>query len=182
MEYEENVNDVNDINDINDIEDKEKSKIPNLQIIGILMDTYIICESKETSEMYMIDQHAAHERINYEKFLNQYKNHDIILQELLVPEVINLSYEDYYLTVNNKEIFENIGINIENFGINAILINKIPVIFSETNIKELFYTILDSIRNVNKSILTSEMDKIIKVSCVKSVKSGDKLHQIEIKN
>lgn len=158
-----------------------KNNIPELSIIGILMDTYIICESKDTHEMYMIDQHAAHERINYEKFLNQYNNRDILYQELIVPEVINLSYDDYYVAMDNKEIFENIGLNIETFGINAILINNIPTIFSNANIKDLFFTVLDSVKDVNKSKLNLEMDKIIKNACVKSVKSGDKLHIVEIK-
>lgn len=160
-----------------------KNIIPELSIIGILMDTYIICESKENSEMYMIDQHAAHERINYEKFLYQYNNREIIKQELIVPEVINLSYEDYSIAMGNKEIFEIIGLSIETFGTNVILINNIPTIFCRANIKNLFYTILDSIKDKdkNKSKLNLEMDKIIKNACVKSVKSGDKLHIPEIK-
>ncbi|MDF2949112.1 MAG: mutL [Sedimentibacter sp.] len=128
--------------------EKDERKLPELSIIGILMDTYIICENYEKTEMYMIDQHAAHERINYEKFLNQYNIRKIIKQELLIPEVINLSYEDYYSAINNKEIFENLGFELENFGINAILINNVPSIFMESNIKEIFYTILDSLKNV----------------------------------
>ncbi|MFA9422943.1 MAG: DNA mismatch repair endonuclease MutL, partial [Sedimentibacter sp.] len=95
------------------------NKMPELSVIGILMDTYIICENIEKSEMYMIDQHAAHERINYEKFLNQFNSRDILIQELLMPEVINLSYDDYCSTTSNKEIFENLGFSVENFGINA---------------------------------------------------------------
>jgi len=167
--------------EVNENTNLTKNSIPELSIIGILMDTYIICESKDTLEMYMIDQHAAHERINYEKFLNQYNNRDILYQELIVPEVINLSYDDYSVAMDNKEIFENIGLNIETFGINAILINNIPTIFSDANIKDLFFTVLDSVKDINKSKLNFEMDKIIKNACVKSVKSGDKLHIIEIK-
>lgn len=154
-------------------------KIPELSIIGVIMDTYIICENKSKKEMYMIDQHAAHERINYEKFLYQFQNSEILKQELIVPEVINLSYEDFSITADNENIFENLGISFEKFGINAILISNIPVIFSNTNIKELFYTILDSIKGISKSNI--QIDKIIKNACVQSVKSGDKLHTLEIK-
>ncbi|MDW5299879.1 MAG: DNA mismatch repair endonuclease MutL [Sedimentibacter sp.] len=164
-----------------EIEDEKNSKIPELSIIGILMNTYIICENIEKSELYMIDQHAAHERINYEKFLNQYNNKGIIRQELLMPEVVNLSYDDYYATINNTEIFENLGFSIENFGNNAILINTVPVIFRDSNIKDIFYTILDSLKNINKTNLNLALDKIIKNACVKSVKSGDKLHIPEVK-
>ncbi|WP_312698946.1 DNA mismatch repair endonuclease MutL [Sedimentibacter sp.] len=158
---------------------KSESKLPELSVAGILMDTYIICENIEKTEMYMIDQHAAHERINYERFLNQYNNREILLQEMIVPEVINLSYDDYQTTMNNAEIFSDLGFFIENFGINAILINSIPSIFKNSNIKDIFYTILDSLKNTSN--INLELDKIIKNACVKSVKAGDRLHLLEVK-
>lgn len=161
--------------------EKDGRKLPELSVIGILMDTYIICENLEKTEMYMIDQHAAHERINYERFLNQFNSREIIRQELLIPEVINLSYEDYYTAIDNTEIFESLGFDLENFGINAILINNIPVIFRDSNIKDIFYTILDFLKNINRVNLNLELDKIIKNACVKSVKAGDKLHLQEVK-
>lgn len=161
--------------------DRDERKLPELSIIGILMDTYIICENLEKSEMYMIDQHAAHERINYERFLNQFNSKKINQQELITPEVIDLSYEDYYTCMSNLEIFENLGFSVENFGINAILINIIPIIFKDTNIKDVFFTILDSLKNINRSKLNLELDRIIKNACVKSVKAGDKLHMQEVK-
>lgn len=162
--------------------EKDDRKFPELSVVGILMDTYLICENLEKTEMYMIDQHAAHERINYERFLNQYNSREIIKQELLIPEVINLSYEDYHTVISNEEIFKNLGFYVENFGINAILINNVPVVFRDSNIKDIFYTILDSLRNINKNNLNLELDKIIKSACVKSVKAGDKLHLQEVKS
>lgn len=164
-----------------DEEDYEnEDKIPDMNVVGILMDTYIICENLNKNQMFMIDQHAAHERINYEKFLNQYNARDILIQEI-VPEVINLSYDDYQAAMSNLEIFEDLGISIENFGNNAILINNIPTIFKDSNLKDVFYSILDSLKEVTKSNLDFVLDKIIKDACVKSVKSGDKLHMSEVK-
>lgn len=169
-------------NDEDSINHVDKNTISQLKVIGMLFNTYILCESTLTNELYIIDQHAAHERINYEIYLNQIENRSITLQELLIPEVINLSYEDYYLAINNKDFFEKIGLPIESFGINDILINSIPLIFIEVNIKELFFTILDSMKEVKKnSNLDIEMSKIIKNACVKSVKAGDSLHAMEIK-
>jgi len=160
----------------------DKTTISQLNVIGMLFNTYILCESSLTNELYIIDQHAAHERINYEKYLSQIENRTITLQELLIPEVINLSYEDYYLAINNKNFFEKIGLPIESFGINDILINSIPLIFIDVNVRELFFTILDSMKEVKKnSSLDIEMSKIIKNACVKSVKAGDNLHAMEIK-
>jgi len=160
----------------------DKTTISQLRVIGMLFSTYILCESILTNEFYMIDQHAAHERINYEMYLDQIENRKIVLQELLIPEVINMSYEDYYLAISNKDFFEKIGIPIESFGNNDILISSIPLIFVEMNIKDLFLTVLDSIKEVRKnSNLDIEMRKIIKNACVKSVKAGDNLHSMEIR-
>jgi len=162
-------------------EEQTESKIPELVVVGIVMDTYIICENPEKTEMFMIDQHAAHERINYEKFLGQYNKKQIIKQELLVPEVINLSYDDFSTASDNMEIFENLGFSVENFGINAILINNVPTIFVDSNIKDVFLTILDSMKDSGKSNLNLLIDKIIKNACVKSVKAGDRLHVSEVR-
>ncbi|MDD3226858.1 MAG: DNA mismatch repair endonuclease MutL [Tissierellia bacterium] len=160
--------------------EKDESKLPELSIIGIVMDTYIICENLEKTCMFMIDQHAAHERINYERFLNQYNAREILIQEI-VPQVIDLSYDDYETAISNVEIFKYLGISIENFGNNAILINSIPTIFKDSILKDVFYSILDSLKEVTKSNLDFVLEKIIKEACVKSVKSGDKLHTSEVR-
>jgi DNA mismatch repair protein MutL len=160
--------------------ENDEDKLPELFVIGIVMDTYIICENPEKTCMFMIDQHAAHERINYEKFLNQYNSREILIQEI-VPEVINLSYDDYETAMSNVEIFEYLGISVENFGNNAILINNIPTIFKDSNLKDVFYAILDNLKDITKSNLDFVMEKIIKEACVKSVKSGDRLHMSEVR-
>lgn len=180
--FETNSVEVIECYDETSINHVDKTTISQLNVIGMLFNTYILCESSLTNELYIIDQHAAHERINYEKYLSQIENRTITLQELLIPEVINLSYEDYYLAINNKDFFEKIGLPIESFGINDILINSIPLIFIDVNVRELFFTILDSMKEVKKnSSLDIEMSKIIKNACVKSVKAGDNLHAMEIK-
>lgn len=180
LEFTENLEIISSSDKAKQVDDK--TTISQLKVIGMLFNTYILCESIITNEFYMIDQHAAHERINYELYLEQIENRSIILQELLIPEVINLSYEDYYLATTNKEFFEKIGIPIDSFGSNDILINSIPLIFVDMNIKELFLTVLDSIKEVRKNTsLDIEMRKIIKNACVKSVKAGDNLHSMEIR-
>lgn len=160
--------------------ENDEDKLPELYVIGIVLDTYIICENPEKTCIFMIDQHAAHERINYEKFLNQYNSREILIQEI-VPEVINLSYDDYETAMSNMEIFEYLGISVENFGNNAILINNIPTIFKDSNLKDVFYAILDNLKDITKSNLDFVMEKIIKEACVKSVKSGDRLHMSEVR-
>jgi DNA mismatch repair protein MutL len=83
--------------------------------------------------------------------------------------------------MSNAEIFKDLGISIENFGNNAILINNIPTIFKDSSLKDVFYSILDSLKEVTKTNLDFILDKIIKNACISSVKSGDKLHISEVK-
>ncbi|HHZ00840.1 MAG TPA: DNA mismatch repair endonuclease MutL [Tissierellia bacterium] len=158
--------------------EREESRLPDLSLVGIVMDTYIICENYEKTQMFMIDQHAAHERINYEKFLKQYKAREILIQEI-IPEVINLSYDDYHRAMSGIEIFKDMGITVESFGNNAVLITSIPAIFKDSSLKDVFYSILDSLKEAAKLSLDLVMDRIIKNACTKSVKSGDKLHRDE---
>ncbi len=190
-----NINKINSENTVLAIDNKQQSffkdeadevcklksnNIPELYVAGIVMDTYIICENKTHSEMYMIDQHAAHERINYERFLKQYNEKEILRQEMLTPEVINLSYNDFFIASENKDIFDSLGLAVDSFGNNAIIISSIPVVFCNSNIKDIFFTILDTLKDSKKFNLNLEIDKIIKNACVKSVKSGDKLHLPEV--
>lgn len=164
-------------------DDKPINLLKQLKVIGVLLETYILCENSLQKELYIIDQHAAHERINYERLMKQVKNKSVIQQELLVPEVINLSHEDYYTTISNKDIFEMIGLSIENFGINDILINSIPIAFVNLNVKTLFFNILDSIKDDKKlKDIEYRIEKVIKNACVQSVKAGDTLHSIEIQS
>lgn len=163
---------------LDESENNTENKIPQLSIIGVFMNTYIICENLKNQELYMIDQHAAHERINYENFLNEYHNQNILQQDLLIPEVINLSYEDYHIVSQYMNIYSTLGISIESFGVNSIIVTSIPVIFTDKSIKDIFYTVLDSLKNVED--INLELNKIIKNACVKSVKAGDKLHVSEL--
>lgn len=155
--------------------------IPDLEIIGLLFNTYILCENREENEFCIIDQHAAHERINYEKLLEQINNKKIVSQELIVPEIIELSPQEYYTTISYKNYFKEIGLIIENFGINSIIVTSLPSVLSNVNVKDLFFTVLDSIKTNSNENLDLGKGKIIKAACSKSVKAGDKLHIIELK-
>ncbi len=181
IDYNKSNEPINVQQTIKDVSNKNcNSKIPELNIIGVLFNTYILCESYEHKEFYIIDQHAAHERINYEKFMNQINNKKIVSQEFVIPKIINLSHEDFYVTISNREVFATLGFIIENFGVNSIMIRSIPVIFAEANVNEIFYNLLDIIKNSsNKNEFL--INKIVKHACVKSVKAGDKLHQQELK-
>ena len=154
------------------------SKIEPLSIVGQLHFTYIIAEGKD--ELYMIDQHAAHERINYEKLLNEYKASSIKSQKLLTPIIIDLSFDEKETVNKNIDLFKNIGFEIDDFGSNSISIRAIPIIYGNPNIKDVFFEILSEI-NINESDVLNTINKVIyTMACKSSIKAGDKLNNMEM--
>ena len=85
-------------------------KLLNTKIVGILFKTYIFLENKRDSICYIVDQHAAHERVNYEKFLNMYLNSDIVSQILIKPEIIELNQVEYDKIENYLDLFVKLGL------------------------------------------------------------------------
>lgn len=157
-------------------------EIANLKTIGVLFKTYILCEDIYAKVFYMVDQHAAHERINYENYMEQYLNKKVIQQEMLIPEVIDLGFDDNNIYEENKDLFSNLGFNVEIFGNNSYKINSIPLILCDKNVKLMFMEILDSIKSSKAKTFKDEIvRKIIKKSCVDAVKAHDNLKDIEIK-
>lgn len=148
-------------------------KFGPLSIIGQVHFTYIIAEDRES--MYIIDQHAAHERIYYEKYQKAYREAGIQCQALIAPIVINLSPNEKMLVMENTNIFENLGYVIEDFGGGAIALRAVPVIFGNPDPKELFQEILSDFEGGEKE-LPHTIDKILyTMACKSAIKAGDKL-------
>lgn len=148
------------------------------KIIGQIFNTYIILEKE--SSIYLIDQHAAHERLLYNRFLEEIKNEKVVSQRLVEPKVLELSNEDYILLSNNMNLFVKLGFHIEDFGTNAIIIREVPMILGKTQDFSFIYEILDEI-NSNNNITSHFKDTIIKRACKKAIKARDKLDYYEIK-
>ena len=168
--------------DNNDIEENDNNiiKIPELKIIGSLFRTYILAEDIQEHVFYMIDQHASHERIMYEKYKKQFEQETILIQELLTYEIVELIHDEYQKTIINKDIFMKLGFLIEPFGSNSIIIRGIPMIFGKPDTKELFLEILDKLDSNIKSSYQFKLPKIAKMACVSAIKAGDKNSEIEI--
>ncbi|MFQ5787699.1 MAG: DNA mismatch repair endonuclease MutL [Thermodesulfobacteriota bacterium] len=159
-----------------------KGYFSSLKIVGQVGDLYIVCES--SNGIVLIDQHAAHERINYEKLKESYLNKNKIeIQELLIPTTIELSpYESELLKMNLEDI-ENIGIKIEEFGEGAFLVRSIPAIFKNTDIKRLIKDMIGEIAATDKEKSLSErIDNIIStIACHSSIRANDVLNHEQIK-
>ncbi|MBV4446246.1 DNA mismatch repair endonuclease MutL [Clostridium tyrobutyricum] len=159
----------------------KEPKFPKLRIIGQFNNTYIIGEALNT--LFLIDQHAAHEKILFEKYKNEIKNSNVISQLLISPIVIELKNYDYSCYIENKDVFKNTGFNIDIFGDNTISIREVPIILGKPNIKNLFIDILDNLKNMGSGE-TWEVKyyHIATMACKAAIKAHDKLSQIEMED
>lgn len=160
--------------------EKSSAKLPNLKYLGIFNNTYILCEYN--AELYVIDQHAAHERVLFEKYREEIRKGKVISQIALTPIVMELSLEDFIIYSENQELFERTGFDIELFGDNTIQIRQVPYILGKLDGKNFLLQLLDGIRNFGKSSTVEvKYDNIARMACRSAVKAQDKLSLEEVK-
>lgn len=162
-------------------EDKQFQK-PVYQFVGVVFKTYIILEIDK--EMYILDQHAAHERIMYEKVKkNYYSEQNKDSQLLLLPDVITLSHKEMDIAKENMAMFEQAGFSLEEFGENTIKLNGVPTVCVDLNTKELFLETLDEINTVARTAKQEKEEKFIAtVACKAAVKANMALDQKEVES
>lgn len=155
------------------------AKFPPITIIGQYNKTYILGEYDGT--LYMIDQHAAHEKILFEKYLKEIEEGTIIIQPLIVPSIIDLSIDDYSYFEENKDIFREAGFLLEEFGGSSLSLKEVPYFLGRLNPKNLFLDILDNLKNLGNG-KTSEVkhNAIATKACKAAIKGNDKLEMNEM--
>lgn len=163
-------------------QDEKYTKIPAYKYIGALFSTYIVIEIKD--EIYIIDQHAAHERIMYEKVKkNFYSSTDKESQIMLLPDIITLSHKEKDIVRENTSLFKKAGFIFEEFGDNTIRLIGVPSMCMELNTKELFLQILDEIDTVAITASQEKEDKFIStIACKAAVKANMNLGKEEVQN
>ena len=158
----------------------EKYQKPTYKFIGIIFKTYIILEIGE--EMYILDQHAAHERIMYEKVKeNYYSDRSKDSQLLLLPDVITLTHKEMDIAKENIPMFEKAGFTLEEFGENTIKLTGVPTVCIDLDTKELFLETLDEINTVARTAKQEKEEKFIAtVACKAAVKANMALTKEEV--
>lgn len=153
---------------------------PAYKFIGIVFKTYIIVEIDK--EMYIIDQHAAHERIMYEKVKqNYYSKTNKDCQMLLLPDIITLSHKDMEIAKENFAMFNQAGFSLEEFGENTIKLTGVPTFCIDLDTKELFLETLDEINTVARTAKQEKEEKFIAtVACKAAVKANMALSVEEV--
>ena len=139
------------------------------KVIGQLFDTYIIVEQGD--EMLLIDQHAAHERINYNNIV---KTENIKSQVLMVPETVTLSSVEYNILFDNMEVFTKMGFEIEEFGNNTLIVRQAPDGVDALNVKDSLVEITDIISRGGNSNEIYDSARF-SVACKKAIKANHHL-------
>ena len=169
-------------NNISVFDNDEKFKKPAYKFIGIVFKTYIILEIDQ--EMYILDQHAAHERIMYEKVKkNFYSDEFKDSQMLLLPDIITLTHKEMGIAKDNFNMFKQAGFSLEEFGENTIKLTGVPTVCIELDTKELFLETLDEINTVARTAKQEKEEKFIAtVACKAAVKANMALTPQEVES
>ena len=156
------------------------AKFADLRVIGQFNKTYILAEYLDC--LYIIDQHAAHEKILFEKYRNDIEEKSTIIQPLLIPMVLELSIDDYECFIENKSLFEESGFIIDEFGDNTISLKEVPYFLGKLDSKKLFLDMIDNLKNMGSGkTVEVKINKIASMACRAAVKANDYLTEIEMK-
>lgn len=167
----------------NILEEKESPKLENIKevsqtkepiyykYVGQVFDTYIIIQIGE--KMYIIDQHAAHERLLYEQIKANYFSKNSNSQILLLPILVELTQKEMDAVNENQEILKNVGFEFENFGDRTIKISGVPNIGYDLDYKGVFLDTIDEILGVNKTYRESKEDRFIATLACKAAVKGN---------
>lgn len=167
------------VNNTND--EKKAAKFPECSIIGQFNKTYILAEAQD--ELYIIDQHAAHEKILFEKYTKNISKGKVVSQILITPVIIEMNSEDYDCFIQNSSVFTNAGFAFDIFGDKTISIREVPLFLGKPDLKSLLFDILDDLKNMGSGE-TSEVkyNRIAKLACRSAVKANDALSKDEMKS
>lgn len=157
---------------------ENRFSITDFRVVGSVLNTYIILE--KNNSMYLLDQHAAHEKVLYEEYMKKFKNHKIDMQMLLDPIVLEISNIDMLKVETNLDLFLNFGFEIELFGNNHIMIRGVPTIFGNPESEKFILQIIDNIDDLKNSY-DLKGDKFASMACRAAIKANDKIHTMEMK-
>ena len=147
------------------------------RIIGVAFKTYILVECGE--KLLLIDQHAAHERLQYEKLMAR-ASEGTASQQLLAPIVIHLSAREMAVISDNLELLSGAGYEVEPFGELDIRVRAVPFVMGKAEVRPLFLEMIQSLNQIKAATLDARRSEIMQMACKSAVKAGDSLSDSEI--
>lgn len=154
-------------------------KLPEINVIGSVFSTYILAKGPEG--LYIIDQHAAHEKVLFEKLKQDMIERHVVSQLLISPVVVELSHDDFACFIDNTTVFKTAGFSIDVFGANTVSIREVPLILGKPDTIALFTSILDNLKNLGSGrTLEIKYDALAKMACKSAVKAHNNLSNTEM--
>ena len=171
---------------IKDIENLQKSEgfkdIGNFldyKIVGELFNEFLILEKND--KMLLLDFHAGHERLNYDKFTKMVNDRELVIQDLLIPYTQEMNQIEVDFIMQLKPELEQLGFDIDTFGDKKIIINSVPMQLKDINLKSFVDDLIHDMKNLKPSMNNEMRHYLMQKACKSSVKSGMKLSEMEIK-
>ena len=149
------------------------------RILCTLFDTYILLQKGD--DIFLVDQHAAHERLNYDKLKQRLETMTNISQSLVLPVIINVNNQEDNFLQENQKVFEQIGFKIEEYGKCCYRVFEIPFVLAGKDINEYFQDVFKNLNTFVNKPLDFIKDDLCQKACKSSVKAGNKLSNEEIK-
>ena len=145
-----------------------------------LHETYIV--SQTADGLVIVDQHAAHERLVYEKMKARLDEGRVPSQGLLIPEIVELSADDIARLEPRFEEFADLGLSLERFGEDAVMVRETPALLGEVNVKGLVQSLADDLAAIGESLsLKEKLEEVCSsMACHGSVRSGRRLNGEEM--
>jgi DNA mismatch repair protein MutL len=152
-----------------------------MEILGQLRNTYLVCQSNEG--LTLIDQHAAHERIAFERLKKDWRNRSIQKQALLFPETLELSIKEAKEMERVLEMMNSLGFEIEPFGERAFITRALPAVLAKADPRAIVLDLLDALSDVGSAYtLEDRLDEVFaRISCHAVIRAGKSLSNEEMK-
>ncbi len=181
-EYVVNTDLIEEFKDNIEVHEDVKDKLPPLYPVGLVHGTYIICQND--TGMYIIDQHAAKERINYEMFRYKLSHPNGDTMDMLIPLTIELSNNEFLILKENMDILNEMGFNIDEFGVNSIIIKSHPTWLTKDLENETIKHIIDLVIHKEKNFSLERFNDHLAatLACKASIKANTNITTLEMEN
>lgn len=166
----------------NHTKSSEYISIENLtdyKIIGEIFNEFVILEREDN--MLLLDFHAGHERLNYDKFTKMVNERNVVIQDLLIPYTQELTENEVNYILELKDSLSELGFEIDGFTDKKIIVHAVPMQLKDINIKNFIDDLLHDMKNIKPSMNNEIKHYLMQKACKSSVKSGMKLSEYEIK-
>ena len=158
---------------------QEELKVePEFKVIGQVLATYLILEKE--NDVYFIDQHAAHERLLYDKFIEEYKSGNVAEQTMLVPYIFRVNESESEFIIGKFPELRKAGFDISEYDVNEFAVYSVPVLLFDMDLKSFFDDLLSDISFKKETMPELIHDKIAMKACKAAIKSGKILSEDEI--